>query len=78
MKINKRIEKSLRHVVTNKIDCDVGRSEFELKLHKYVYFRTNTDAKGMNLLITAPNVRLNSTISVLLQGWLWHQMTFEG
>ena len=32
-------------------DCGLGVSEFEPQSHYYVYFRTNNQEKGMNLII---------------------------
>ena len=44
------------------------RSEFELQSPDNAHFWTNTLGKGMNPLIL-PSDGLNSTATVLLQGW---------
>ena len=38
-------------VMIKVLDCGIVVSEFELQLHYYVHFRTNTLGKGMNPLI---------------------------
>ena len=38
-------------VIVKVLDCGIVVSEFELQLHYYVHFQTNTLGKGMNLLI---------------------------
>ena len=48
------------------LDCDILVNKFDIQLHYYVPFWTNTLGEGMNPLIP-PNCRLNSTTSVLLQ-----------
>ena len=42
----------------------------------YVHFRTNTLGKSMNPL-TPSSYGLNSITAVLLQGWLWYQITHK-
>ena len=37
--------------MANVLECDIVVSKFELQLHYYVHFRTNTFGKGMNPLI---------------------------
>ena len=38
-------------VMVKAMDCEIVVSEFELQLHYYIHFWTNTLGKGMNLLI---------------------------
>ena len=64
-------------VVANELDCLIVVSEFELKTRYHVHFQTNTLGKGMNLLIFT-SYDLNSTTTVLLQGWLRHYVKQEG
>ena len=45
------IEVCPRGVMVKALDCGIVVSEFELQLHYYVYFRTNTLGKYMNPLI---------------------------
>ena len=40
-----------RAVMVKAMDCEIVVSEFELQLHYYDHFRTNTLVKGMNPLI---------------------------
>ena len=37
--------------MVNAMDCGIVVSEFKLKLHYYIHFRTNTLGKGMNPMI---------------------------
>ena len=39
--------------MTKVLDCSLEASEFELQLHYYFYFQTNTLMKGMNPLISS-------------------------
>ena len=64
-----------RGVVDNLLDCDIVVSEFEPQLQYSVHFQTNRFRKGMSHL--SPTNGLNSTITVLLQRWLWHYITHE-
>ena len=65
-------------IEANMLDCDIVVSEFELESRYNVDFQTNTLGKGMNPLITRLSYELNSTTSVLLQGWLWHLIIHKG
>ena len=60
-----------RGVVANEEDCNVVESKFYLHLSNYIHFRIYILWKGMNSLIFA-SYGLNSTNTVLLQGWLWY------
>ena len=40
-------ERSFRRLVAEVLDCDIIVSEFELKSHYYVHFRTKTLEKSM-------------------------------
>ena len=42
--------------MTKVLNCSLGVPEFELQSHYYVYFRTDTLEKGMNLFIPLPVV----------------------
>ena len=57
-------------------DCDILVDEFKLQWHYGVHFRTNALGKGMNSFIPF-SIRLNSTTTDVLQGWLWHYITHE-
>ena len=59
---------SNRRVVANVLDCDILVSEFELRSHIYIQFRTNTPRKGMNSFIPRSARGLNNTSTVPLQG----------
>ena len=48
-------EESLWGVITNELDCGFEGSEFELRPHFYVHFRTNNLERCMNLLMPLPN-----------------------
>ena len=58
---------SVANVVANVQDWEIQI----IKLGYDVHFQTNTTGKNMNSFILVSN-RLNSTINVLLRGWLWH------
>ena len=58
-------------VMVKTMDYGIGVSKFELKSRLYVHFRTNTFGKGMSPLIP-PIYGLNSTTTVLLEGWILH------
>ena len=60
-----------RGVVANVLDFDIVVIEFELQSHYYVHFQIHTVRKGMNNLIHYIFV-LNSTTTVLLEGWIWY------
>ena len=49
------LEKYTCDVMAKELNCVVEESEFEVQLHYYVHFRTNTLWKGMNLL-TSPQL----------------------
>ena len=57
-------------------NCDILVNEFQLQLCYYAYFRTNALEKDLNLLISL-SFGLNSTTTVLLQGWIWHLIIHE-
>ena len=59
-------------LVIKAMDCGIAVKEFELQSRYYVHFRTNTLGKGMNPT-NSPSYGLNSTTTVLLEEWLWHQ-----
>ena len=44
-------------VVVYVLNCDIIVSEFELQSRYYVYFRTNSLGKGMNLLTPPPSYK---------------------
>ena len=61
------------------MDCWIVISEFELQSRYYVQFWTNTHGEGYETpLSPPPAMGLNSTTIVLLDGWLWHQITYNG
>ena len=64
-------------IVVNMQNCDIVVSKFELQLRYYVHFWTNIFEKGMNHLIPH-SYELNNTITVFLQGWVWHKITQQG
>ena len=57
--------------MTNVLDCDIVISEFKIQSLYYIHFQTNILWKGMNSFIPRPH-GLNSTITVLLEEWLFH------
>ena len=52
-------------------------SEFKVQWRYYVHYLTYALGKGMNTFIPS-SFELNSTTTVLLQGWLWHLITHDG
>ena len=53
--------------------CDIVVIKFELQSRYYVHFRINTLGKVMNPLIPPSYGRgVDSTTTVLLQGWVCH------
>ncbi len=58
-------------IMVKVMDCGIVVSEFVLQSRYYVHFQANTLRKGMNSPYP-PNYGLNSTITVILEGWLWH------
>ena len=66
-----------RGVMVKAMDCGIVVSEFEFQLHYYVHFETNTLGKGMNPSYPT-NYGLNSNTAVLLENWIWHQITYKG
>ena len=67
----------LRVVEANVLNRDILVSEFELQSCYYIHFRTNIHGKGMNLLFPL-SYGLNSSTTVILQGWIWHKITHKG
>ena len=51
VEISLLLEKSLRGVETNVMNCDIVISEFELKSSYYVHFQTNTFGKYVKTFI---------------------------
>ena len=45
---NEQSKSTLVGVVAHEMDCDIIVHEFELQLHYYIYFWTNTLRKSMN------------------------------
>ena len=60
-----------RGVMVKVMDCGIVVSEFELQSRYYVHFRTNTLGEKYQPPYL-PSYGLNSTTTVLLEGWLWH------
>ena len=58
--------------VADLLVCDTLVSEFELQSRYYTYFWINALRKVIN---TLPCYGLNNTITVFLQGWIWHWIT---
>ena len=58
------------------LDCSLERREFELQSGYYIHFWTNTLRKGMNPLF--PTIYGLNSNTVVIQGWLWHLITYEG
>ena len=52
-------------------DCRIVVSKFELQSRYYVHFWTNTLRKGKTSPYP-PSYGLNSTSTVLLEGWIWY------
>ena len=67
-----------RGKVPNVVDCELVLKEFKLKPHYKIHFQTSTLGKRMNSITPTTSYGLNSITAVLLQGWLWHKMTWEG
>ena len=63
--------------MTHMLDCDIVVSEFELQSCCKVHFQANSLWKCVNFL-TYPDHGLISTTCVLLQGWIWHLITYAG
>ena len=62
-----------RAVIVKVLNWGIVVSEFELQSHYYVHLRTNT------LILHYPtNDGLNSTITVRLEGRIWHYITHKG
>ena len=57
-------------VVANDQDFNILISEFDFLFHNYIHFHTNALEKAM--IPFSPSYKLNSTITLLLRGWLWH------
>ena len=60
------------------MDCRIIVSTFVLQSRYYVHFRANTLEKGIEPHPYPPSYGLNSTNTVLLGEWLWHQITYKG
>ena len=62
------------------LDSGLEVNEFELQLCCYVLFQTDTLGESYDSFIptSCHNCVLNIITAVLLQGWLWHQITQEG
>ena len=63
--------KSRRGVEGKVLDCDIDLWEFGLQSRYCIPMQTNALEKSLDFFMTTSN-RLNSTTSVLLQGYLWH------
>ena len=61
--LQKHMKKSHYVIGTNVLDCNIIVSKFELLLHFYIYFRTNTMGKVWTFL---------SPSCILLQRCIWH------
>ena len=59
------------------LDWDTVVSQFEIQSSYYVHFQMNTTWERYENP-DPPSYRLNSITDVLLQGWLWHEITHEG
>ena len=75
---NQNYREVTQGVMTKVLDCGLEVNEFELQSSYCFHFWTNTLLKGMNPRILPPSYEWNSTTIVLLQGWLWYQITHEG
>ena len=65
----------LHRIVAKLLDCNIVASRFELQLHYYIRFQTNTLEKSMAFSI--PMLCLNNTTSVISQGWPCHNITHK-
>ena len=68
---------SCRDIVANVLVLRHRSEQVQTPVTLLRHFWTNTLGKGMKPLIH-PSYGLNSTATVLLQGWLWYQITHEG
>ena len=57
-------------------DSAIVVSEFELQLRYFIHFQTYPSKKAWTPLI--PQIWVNSTTIVLLQGWLWYKIAHKG
>ena len=57
--------------LANVLKCEILVNVFELPLYYWIHFWVNTIMNVTKPLI-APSYGLNSSTTVLLQGWLWH------
>ena len=64
-------------VMVKAMDCRIVVSEFKLQLRHCIYFRINTLGKSM-VFPYLPSYALNCIITVLLEDWLWHKITYKG
>ena len=83
------LEESPHDVVVNGLDYNIIVSKFKLQSHYHVNFQTNifekcmntfqinTFEKGTNSLMLL-SYGLNSTTTVILQRYLWHEIIHEG
>ena len=56
-------------ILVNALDCGIVVSKFKLQSCYYVHFWANTPGKGMKPSYP-PSYGLNSTTTVLLEGWI--------
>ena len=63
-------------VVVNVLDGAIIVSHFQLQSRRYVHFWIYTFEKGNNTL-TPVSCGLQSKTTVLLQGWIWYEITRE-
>ena len=64
-------------IVANILDCDIVESSNSSHAIAFI-FELIPLGRVWTPIIPPPSYRLNSTTSVLLQGWLWHQITHKG
>ena len=64
-------------VMVKALDRGIAASKFKPQLCYYIHFQINTLGKGMTPPYP-PGYGLNSTTTVLLEGWLWHWITYKG
>ena len=68
-----KAQRCLHGVMVKTVDCRIIVSEFKLSSHYYVHFQANNHGKGMKpLILYPPSYQLNSTTTVLQDGWLRH------
>ena len=64
-------------VIVKAIDCEIIVSKFELQSCYYVHFRKQYPWEMYEPPYSS-GYGLNRTTIVLLEGWLWHQITYKG